>query len=281
MFRTRLISGILAVSLVIGILTLANDGMMRCFLALLVGLASWEMASMIFPKIHRTFGQEATPYPVGIVWWATLATPLLFLSVISWEGVRFQILALGLIIYLLLGVFSAKEPPLAFGLGAGLVVILVYGILPWVAIWELYRTAPDARYIYFLGAIVSTGDTAAYFAGKAFGRHKLAPHFSPNKTVEGSLGGLLAGFLGGAVVKFIYGSSFLEWWVVGLASLIVGVLGQIGDLTESAIKRFAGVKDSGAIMPGHGGLLDRLDGILMAAPGLWLILECVHWLAKD
>lgn len=110
---------------------------------------------------------------------------------------------------------------------------------------------------------VWAGDTLAIFAGKAFGRHKLAPGVSPNKTVEGALAHGIAGItLGVVTAPFIA----MEWWQAGSIGLAISLLAQMGDLLESALKRHAGVKDSGALLPGHGGLLDRIDGLLLSAP---------------
>lgn len=117
---------------------------------------------------------------------------------------------------------------------------------------------------------VFAGDTFAYFIGRAFGRTPLAPVISPNKTVEGSLGGLAASAALGAG----YGALFLPGvpgWLLFLASAAVGTAGQAGDLFESLLKRAAGAKDSGALLPGHGGMFDRVDAAVCAGPVLYLI----------
>lgn len=129
---------------------------------------------------------------------------------------------------------------------------------------------PRGEHWVLLGVLaVAAGDTFAYFTGRAIGRRKLAPAISPNKTVEGAVGGLL-GSVGCAV---LYAHGFLPGVPAGYvaaAGAAVGVFGQAGDLFESLIKRAAGVKDSGTILPGHGGILDRADGILAASPVLYL-----------
>jgi phosphatidate cytidylyltransferase len=115
-----------------------------------------------------------------------------------------------------------------------------------------------------LMGIVWAGDAAAYYGGRAFGRHKLAPSISPNKTVEGSIAGLAGSVLAGILL----GSWLLERQLgfLVLASLAAAIAGQLGDLAESALKRSAGVKDSSSMLPGHGGMLDRLDSLIFAAP---------------
>jgi phosphatidate cytidylyltransferase len=124
---------------------------------------------------------------------------------------------------------------------------------------------------------VWTGDIAALYVGRNFGRHKLAPQISPNKSWEGSaasvVGSLLIAALLVSLARWLGSGTPLHFpgplvrWL-GLAVLL-NVFAQVGDLVESAIKRGAGVKDSGAMLPGHGGILDRIDALLLAAPALW------------
>jgi phosphatidate cytidylyltransferase len=122
--------------------------------------------------------------------------------------------------------------------------------------------------ILLLLAIVMASDTAEFFAGNAWGRHRLAPGISPGKTVEGALGGLLGG-VGGALAVRALGLPGLPVFHAVALGLIVAAMGIVGDLDESLLKRWAGVKDSGALFPGHGGMLDRLDSLLFGAPVLY------------
>jgi phosphatidate cytidylyltransferase len=130
----------------------------------------------------------------------------------------------------------------------------------------LLRGLPHGiQWVFLLLVIVMAGDSGAYYVGCNFGRRKLYPAVSPNKSVEGALGGV-AGSLAGAFIA--RGTFFPELTVVDavLTAILLGILGQLGDLFESLLKRSFGVKDSGTIVPGHGGILDRLDSILFAAP---------------
>ena len=123
-------------------------------------------------------------------------------------------------------------------------------------------------WVFFLLAVIFAGDTAAYYTGNAFGRHKLSPNISPGKTVEGAVGGLVGNLLVGVPFKICCFAEF--GWGPWLALILVmGVLGQAGDLTESMLKRSVQIKDSGKIFPGHGGLLDRIDALIFAAPALY------------
>jgi phosphatidate cytidylyltransferase len=123
------------------------------------------------------------------------------------------------------------------------------------------------RLVLLLGAVMA-GDTFAYFVGKALGRRRLAPVLSPGKTLEGALGGLVGGALGALVVRDLMEPSLPLLHALALGVLL-SALGAIGDLFESLLKRWAGVKDSGRLFPGHGGMLDRLDSLLFGAPLLY------------
>ncbi|HHY99161.1 MAG TPA: phosphatidate cytidylyltransferase [Firmicutes bacterium] len=123
-----------------------------------------------------------------------------------------------------------------------------------------------AFYSLFTIAVVSATDTGAYFVGSTLGKHKLCPAVSPKKTIEGAIGGIVAGFTIGLLLNLIlpqFGLHPMSWRHVGPLGLFTAVGGEIGDLIESAIKRDAGVKDSGSFLPGHGGVLDRFDSILI------------------
>ena len=122
--------------------------------------------------------------------------------------------------------------------------------------------------ILLLLAIIMAADTVAFFVGHALGRHRLAPALSPAKTVEGALGGIVGGVLGALVVRS-WGFPTLPLLDALVLGAVVAALGIVGDLDESLLKRWAGVKDSGRLFPGHGGALDRLDGLLFGAPILY------------
>lgn len=127
--------------------------------------------------------------------------------------------------------------------------------------------------IISLLAMVISADSAAYFAGKIFGKHRLAPRISPGKTWEG----LVAGLLGGAIAG-ILSSLWMKTpvWPIMILGIIVAAASVVGDLKESQLKRQAGMKDSGRLIPGHGGLLDRIDGLLAAAPVFAMGLDLVR-----
>jgi phosphatidate cytidylyltransferase len=126
--------------------------------------------------------------------------------------------------------------------------------------------AADLLSFFFL--VIMGSDTGAYYTGRAFGRHKLAPNISPGKTWEGAVGGMLASLLMAAIAHFWFFPELSLKAALPLAA-VMNVLGVVGDLTESALKRGAGAKDAAQILPGHGGLLDRLDSLLFNAPVIY------------
>jgi phosphatidate cytidylyltransferase len=130
---------------------------------------------------------------------------------------------------------------------------------------QLRQTPFGIQWLFVMMLIVMTNDSAAYYTGTAFGKHRLYPLVSPKKSIEGAVGGLIGSLAGAFLAKFVFfpQMSFIDAVV---AALVIGVVGQAGDLFESLLKRSFGVKDSGTIIPGHGGVLDRLDSILFAAP---------------
>ncbi len=145
--------------------------------------------------------------------------------------------------------------------------VLAYIYIPFLLMHlVLLRQTPyGVQWLLVIMLIVMTNDSAAYYTGSAFGKTKLYPLVSPKKSIEGSLGGLAGSICGTLLAKFTFFPqlTFVDAFVT---ALFIGAFGQVGDLFESLLKRSFGVKDSGTIFPGHGGVLDRLDSILFAAP---------------
>ena len=151
---------------------------------------------------------------------------------------------------------------------------LVY--LPFLAGFLILFARPSnglERVMTFV-VLVGCNDTFAYLTGVLFGKRPLAPKISPKKTIEGLLGSLVFTIAGGAIAfNYIMGA---EWWLGALAGLLTVFTATSGDLIESALKRDMAIKDMGNLLPGHGGIMDRLDSVLFAAPALWLALEIVR-----
>jgi len=150
---------------------------------------------------------------------------------------------------------------------------IFFVVLPFSAVVRLHGVDVWGRWLLlFTVVLVWVGDSAAYFVGRGIGRWKMTPQISPKKTWEGAL----ANFLGALFVAAVFGywTNFPPVHMLAMAG-VASVAGQIGDLFESAWKRSAGVKDSGTILPGHGGMLDRIDALILAAPAVWYYFEWV------
>lgn len=157
--------------------------------------------------------------------------------------------------------------------------LLGYIIFPFLIITKIplgkYGYNPKIMISIFI--LIWTNDTFAYIVGKSLGKNKLYEKISPKKTIEGFLGGLVFSILASLIVSkfFIQGSLFI-WLII---AIIISFIGTIGDLIESKFKRIAGVKDSGTIMPGHGGILDRLDSIIFVIPFVYLFYQILYYVS--
>lgn len=164
--------------------------------------------------------------------------------------------------------------------------LLGYILLPFIFIVKISFGIKDynPKIIIGLFILIWTNDTFAYLVGKSIGKHKLLERISPKKTIEGFIGGVVFAIFTGYLISKLYikaspsfsEKSILIWTTI---ALIVGVFGTIGDLIESKFKRIAGIKDSGKIMPGHGGILDRLDSVIFVAPIVYLFYQILNYVS--
>jgi len=137
---------------------------------------------------------------------------------------------------------------------------------------DIYAENLGAYFIISVFASIWIGDSAAYYGGINFGRHKLFPRVSPKKSLEGAMFGFIFS-VGTMILAKVLVLNFLSWTNVLIIGIIIGTIGQIGDLVESLIKRDSGVKDSSSLIPGHGGFFDRFDSLLFSAPAIWIYLN--------
>ena len=173
-----------------------------------------------------------------------------------------------------LAVASGQPGPAILRDAAAAVFPVVYIGMPLGALAAVRVIGGREAVILLIGVIV-VSDSAQFYTGRAFGRRPLAPSISPKKTVEGAIGGMVFGTAAMAAGgRWVFGA---EWWLLGLAGATIATLGIVGDLFESLLKRSAGVKDSSNLIPGHGGVLDRIDSWLFAAPVYYLF---VRWVAS-
>ncbi len=215
---------------------------------------------------------------------AIAATLLVFLAAsFSWQD---NLAMLSFVTLLLFGWNTFRTPlPRVLGESSAGLFLLIYIVFPLTLLSEMWKREDGPAILLFLFICVWMGDIAALYIGKNFGKRKLAPKLSPNKTWEGAIASVVAsaGFgmgliaLGDSLSRT--GSSFTRlhtsepWWQSLILAIILNVAAQLGDLLESALKRGVGVKDSGKLLPGHGGILDRIDALLLAAPVFWFALE--------
>jgi phosphatidate cytidylyltransferase len=246
-------------------------------------LAGWEYLGLAErcgakPPRIATMTALVLLFAVNLFWPDSDLTPAIF-----------GILSLGLLVYCTF--FKPVEDVIANASSS--IFCLVYTGLTLLALPAL-RQPPygSSPILLFLLIAVWSGDTAAYYVGKKWGQHKLIPKLSPGKTWEGTVASLVGSVLAagllvelGSQMQEPWNSSLLTWleracpsvvlsypdeiWYWLLLAALVNVAAQVGDLAESALKRSAGVKDSGTLLPGHGGVLDRIDALLLAAPVLW------------
>jgi phosphatidate cytidylyltransferase len=256
----RVITAAVLVPLVLLLLLKSSYPLLVIATALVAELAVWEYLSIAdLGGARRTLVLIA----VAVLFAATFCSPALILP------------AIGLCSLVLVVVCSFGSPLARILPDAAFSVFgLLYCGLTLVTLPLLWVQQDGPSLLVFLFCIVWTGDTAALYVGRNLGRQKLAPRMSPNKTWEGSAASLAGSLLiAGALIALsrsngaLHFAGPLAYWMS--LAVVLNLSAQVGDLVESAIKRGAGVKDSGAMLPGHGGILDRIDALLLAAPALW------------
>lgn len=159
------------------------------------------------------------------------------------------------------------------------IYLIGYIILPFILITKIPfgKEGYNPKIIISIFILIWTNDTFAYIVGKSIGKRKLFERISPKKTIEGFIGGVIFAVIAGYLISKYYIEGATNIWII--IALIVGIFGTIGDLVESKFKRIAGVKDSGAIMPGHGGILDRLDSVIFVAPIVFLFYQILNYVS--
>lgn len=266
MLKQRVMTAIVLVVVSLGLLFFAPSWLWQLAIVFVAGVAALEWSQFITKeKVGVKFG------------FVTLVIGLLVLGLIYPNPEVLKLLIVLQLAVVILAVLayqkSRGEASINQYLSAlfGLVFILAFA---WSLIWLREEIAPV--WLLFSLAVVWIMDSGAYFAGRRFGRHKLASYVSPGKTWEGVVGGLLLVALVSALIGYFVQDPQLPGLVVFVvsASLIAG-LSVFGDLFESLLKRQAGLKDSGRILPGHGGVLDRIDSLLLAVPLFWLFWSMV------
>lgn len=277
----RVLFALVAIPVVLA-LAWAGGLPLALLLALAAGLAAWE-----YYRMARTAGYAALPI-LGIALAAFLP-----LGVHAYRAGGFNppVLTVGAaIILVLLALAIWRLGPLGRPIGG--TAVTVFGVLytggflsfAYALRYHIYAVGATAGALLLILPLLLTwtSDTAAFFVGRSLGRHKLIPAVSPGKTVEGALGGLvataIASWLYARFVLAPYASLGLTLAGALMVGVVVSIAVQLGDLAESLVKREAGVKDSSHLIPGHGGVLDRIDSLLFALPTTYLLFTFPHLL---
>jgi len=263
MHLKRWITSIIALPLLILLIAKGKPVYFAFFIGLVSMITIREYLHIVFfntPQFRITNPLSALTYMVGpaLIWAAYRQSPQVMLAVIG-------------INLILAGAFSLlqyKSWPLVvealYKQALGIIYIFLF-----LAYLVMIRCEPSGRtWIFFLLCLVFSGDVGQYYFGTYLGHHKLCPAVSPKKTWEGSIGGLATNLMVGSVYKH-YFLPALPWGPCLLLFLLMGICGQVGDLFESELKRNANIKDSGRILPGHGGILDRVDALLFVTPVMY------------
>lgn len=278
MTRTRVIAALIMAPAAIAAILLLPTPWLAALAALVMlgGLWEWLKLAGIDDSLARTVLVLLNLLLMVLLVWASRSdtgfSPVLF-QIATLAGALGWVLAL---LWLWRPGFTASERPWtrAFKLAAGTLAI----VPAWCALCLIHSdnfaqlagaSVPPAgghRWLLAALALVWAADSGAYFAGRHFGRRKLAPTISPNKTIEGAIGGMVAGVVVALAFGAIAGATAAQLPALALVALVAVLASIVGDLIESLLKRQAGVKDSGTLIPGHGGVLDRIDGVLAALP---------------
>jgi len=217
----------------------------------------------------REFYRMALPDRMIESWLAAVCgTLLIFTPFLGGERLALVVISGLFLTFALIFLFRIRDLSNAAKEVAFATLAFIYIPLLLMHLVMLRQTPFGVQWLMVIMLIVMTNDSAAYYSGSAFGKHRLYPLVSPKKSIEGALGGLIGSIGGTLLAKFTF---FPQMTITDtlFTAIFIGILGQTGDLFESLLKRSFGVKDSGAIFPGHGGVLDRLDSIIFAAPATY------------
>lgn len=247
----RIITGLILIAIIIFALW-RRGWVLLCFILLVSSLGLWEFYSMFWGRGGKIPSRICAIILGCLMLWLTwMGRPQ---DALVCLGAGFVLVALSFLFR-----WDVVEEDTTFSRSGIFMVGLAY-----IPLLLLPATYLSTLKLIFVLAAVAVSDTAAYFTGTRFGHHKLWPRVSPNKSSEGAIGSLLGCVIFCAIYGEVYGTA--GWFMFGLLGVAVNAFAQLGDLFESALKRSVNVKDSGQLLPGHGGVLDRMDSFLFAMP---------------
>ncbi len=271
--KQRVITGVIFGAIVLGGM-LAHQRSFQVVFVLIAALCLWEFLGMTLetePKGWAMY-RKISGTVLGVL-------PVLTAIGLIPEIAVLYTFAASVFLLLIIELFAQAQQPFS-NIGHILLGIIYIGFpFALVVVMSIDRQLRDFTPYIILGILlmVWASDVAAYFSGRALGKNKLFPRISPKKTWEGAIGGLLGAVAAGALIYFIYqqlgihhGLAFQNWLILGAITAIFGIL---GDLVESMLKRSVNIKDSGNLLPGHGGFLDRFDAFIFVIPFAYLYLN--------
>jgi phosphatidate cytidylyltransferase len=276
----RVATAVVLIPFVVGIVLWGSTALLALAVALVTMLALFEyfaLGDAIGHRAYRFWTASCALLLIYVQWFAAIAPAYGMPRRLAFDrGIDyvfrvsptvpdvFFLFLLGIAVLTLWTKRPLVEALPAAGVSASGLILIAFPLSYAISLHGLRLQGPAL--LLFAMVIIWVGDTAAYFVGRSFGKYKLAPHLSPNKTWEGTV----ASFLGSLIVAVV----FARYMTVPLPHMLGmaaagNVAGQVGDLLESAYKRSAGIKDSGSLLPGHGGVLDRIDALILAIPVVW------------
>lgn len=268
MHLKRWITALIALPLLILLIIKGGNVLFTFFVAAVCVLTLWEFFRIVYQN------HSPSVPPVFSIWAYVISVAIIL--TVQYQGFNavVALIALDIIGVAFLSIFRFKlsqdAPVVAVKQVFGVVYI---GLFLSFAV-QLHAETDGIHWVLLTLLVIAAGDTGAYYAGSYLGRHKLCPSVSPKKTIEGAMGGLLANLIVGIAYKVLFISS-LSIWGCAFLVLVVGAVGQAGDLFESEFKRAANIKDSGTLLPGHGGFFDRIDALLFALPTAYIFKEYI------
>jgi phosphatidate cytidylyltransferase len=260
--RDRLLTAALGLPLLVFLICCAPQWLFGVAVLVLTGIGLYEYFSLVGPSTRFSPGVE-------LVWGFAVAASMLSLSLTF----TVAILVFGFFIAFCMSLSEPEPAQSLQGVSLALLGVVYIGFLLPHFVWV--RGGPDGiAWVFFIFLVAMAGDTAGYVVGRNWGRHKLIPHISPGKTVEGSIGAVI-GQLGAAGIAWVWLFPQRSPVEIFCLALVLGCIAQAGDLCESAVKRACSAKDSGSLFPGHGGVLDRVDSLLF--PGAFIYYYVILW----
>ena len=275
----RSISGAIYVILLIASILFSTDSFFILFGVFLL-IATVEFCNLV--QIHKIIPFLVAGLTYALFYKITFATNGIFYNLRFNKTFDLIVLFTTLFVFIKCIHFLFDNKIVKIDSFSKYVYLIGYIILPFIIITKIPfgKAGYNPKILISIFILIWTNDTFAYIVGKSIGKTKLFERISPKKTIEGFAGGVLFAVLGSYIISKYYihiaeGKTFI--WII--IALIVGVFGTVGDLIESKFKRIAGVKDSGKIMPGHGGILDRLDSVIFVAPIVFLFYQILNYVS--